>query len=688
MTAAVLSRDAARHRLRRAQERDLEIPRILEPNRRSDCLSDIYDFLPTYFPSVFFQPFTDDRKEMVDAIKHAAKYGGDQSVAGPRADGKTRSALFVALALSLDGSISFPMILSKSGPRAHRELKNLKEGMRESELFAADFPEIMFPIHSLGGWSSRARQQTVYGEYTWLEWGEECIIFPRIRSELLWEHGWDQVRSAASEQVIASLGIEGPVRGYSIRNRRPDLAILDDIDDRESAASEIQTATREKIVEEDVGGLAGPDKTVARVMLCTLINRTCVAATFTDKTKKPSWRGQRHKLLKEKPTRADRWDEYIALRQARADDDPDARVAHKFYLEHREEMDAGAVVTNEFRFDSRPLLDGTPSEVSALQACYNLIADRGWEHFNTEYQNDPPENTGPIESGITAKLVQRQVSGLKQGEVPEGCTVLVHGVDVGKWRFHWVVRAFKPDGTGYTIDYGIQNVHGTKSGSEEGLDRAIRIEILRRVKEFREKPYAQQFRDSLTLVDAGYRTEAVYAACQAAGLGVMPVMGFGKSAGCAKISWEEIYKSSDDKKPICDGAFRTRKGIGDKFWLVCALADKWKAWEHDRWMTAQDKPGCMWLWGERGDGPRLSLDEREHGHYASHIVAEVEIEDTVKGSLVRKWKSKQTENHWLDASYYADVAAAMKGIRVLVGVPEQPKKRQTLAQMAEKARGR
>lgn len=694
MTNATLqarTKERDRKAAQRKAERDLIIPKVLEPQRRIDCLADPYLFLPTYFPGVFYQPFTVDRREMIDAILHAARYGGDQAVAGPRADGKTRSALFCTLCLMLGGFLSFPMIISKSGPRANRELRNLKEAIRDSKLFAADFPEIGVPIHDLGGWSSRARQQTAHGEPTNMEWGEECIIFPKISTDILREHYWrdeiDAVVSAADEQIMASLGIEGAIRGYSVRNRRPDLAIMDDIDDRESAKSETQTETRENIIEEDVGGLAGPDKTIARVMLCTLINRTCNAAVFTDRTKKPSWRGQRHRLLLKKPERETLWEEYIQLRQGRSETDPDARVAHRFYLANREAMDLGAEVTNPHRFDARVLSDGEPAEVSALQACYNLIADRNWDHFNTEYQNDPPENVGPVESGITPQTVMRQVCGVAKGKIPEGCTTLVHGVDAGKYRLHWVVRAFKPDGTGYTIDYGWHRVLGTKRGTDEGLDRALHAAILLRVAEFKDSEYAKEITDHLTLIDAGYRTEAVYAACLAAGMGVMPVMGFGKSAGCVQIAWHDVVKQTQEKKPICDGVFQSQKASGGRrFWLVCANADKWKAWEHDRWMTATDKPGCMFLWGDPAEsGDRISEDQRSHGEYADHICAEVEIEDIVKGAMVRKWKSKKTENHWLDASYYCDVAAAIKGIRI-VAAPKPTKQRMTLAEMAAKAR--
>ena len=52
-----------------------------------------------------------------------------------------------------------------------------------------------------------------------------------------------------------------------------------------------------------------------------------------------------------------------------------------------------------------------------------------------------------------------------------------------------------------------------------------------------------------TLIDAGWRTDAVYAACIEAGLGVQPVMGFGKSGGCTQANFSEVQRKGKDRKP-------------------------------------------------------------------------------------------------------------------------------------------
>ncbi|MBC7854503.1 MAG: phage terminase large subunit family protein, partial [Pirellulaceae bacterium] len=421
----------------------------------------------------------------------------------------------------------------------------------------------------------------------------------------------------------------------------------------------------------------------------------------TDPGQKPTWKGKRFRFLTTKPERSELWDEYVQLRQAHPEDEF-GRIAHAFYLENRATMDAGAGVANCNRFDGQILPDGTQLEVSSLQRYYNEVARIGPEAVASEYDNDPPEEAGPIESGITPHRVQRQLSGYARKTIPPECTVLTQGIDVRKVALHWVVRAWRPDGTGFTIDYGIHEVHGTKYGSEDGLDVAVKRAILARLEATKETEFVntagQRMSFDLTLVDAGWRTAAVYSACAEAGLGVMPIMGFGKSTGCTQANFSDVQRRTLDKRPG-DHWFLSRKG---RLWLVCADTDHWKAWEHDRWMTAPGKPGCLTLFGQPSDKPeRLSADEKSHHSYSRHICNEVEIEEPYQGTIRRRWKAKSENTHWLDASYYSDVGANMKGIRLAgpaISKPTQSipgaapaanagRQRMSLGQMATAARG-
>jgi hypothetical protein len=658
--------DAERKRRKRAKDRDLRIPRVDEPNRRLDCLMDTPLFLKTYFPGVFYQPFTLDRLAMIGSIDHAASYVGDQAIAGPRGDGKTRTALFTSGKLCIARRLSFPLIISKSSSRANRELKNLKHAFTTSSLLAADFPELMVPILDVKNWSSRARQQTVYMHETNMEWGEDCIIFPTIPSELLWANGWNsELESVACGQVLASLGIEGPIRGYSVREKRPDLAIIDDIDDRDSARSETQTEVRESIIEEDIGGLAGPDRTISRVMLCTLINRTCIAAKYTDRSIKSSWKGVRNKIIEEWPERQDLCEQYISLRKTRTEDDPDARVAFRFWRDNLEEIERGSKVTNPYRFDSRLMPDGEPAELSALQACFNLIADRSRENFDTEYQNDPPDEGEAKSKGITAEIVQQRLGMYERRVAPKGCIALTAGFDLGQRRCHWVVIAWTEGARGYVIDYGVQTV---EDADIIGPEKAIFLALQAWRDDITEDPYSDIDGEikpiDIVLIDNGngrwedcaYRFVSMY------GSPFWASKGFGSTH---KRSPFRMPQKPDKRTRVGEQWYaKIQPGKG---WLVGLNADFWKEWLQDRFMAMPGNEGSLMLFRfENMEDKKLS-SAQSHRDYAESIVSETVMEwaEKNKGNM-RKWQVHQRwKNHYLDATSMACAGSAMKGVYLL-----------------------
>lgn len=649
-------RDAQRKRQQRSANKDLTLPAVENPARRAQAEADIFYALATYFPDVFYGAFTDQRREMVEAIVQAATYGGDQAIAAPRGEGKTSIAECVTILLVLRGVLRFPLIVASTGPNAKLILSNLKRQFERNEILAADYPEVCFPIWSLEGAPQRAGSQTVNGERTFLKWAQDHIVLPTVAG------------SRCSGSVIMTRGLDAAIRGPRVGALRPDIVIIDDPETRESVQSEIQTDNRELIIEQDLAGLGGPGKRLARLMLTTIMKRGSLSDRYTDPTKKASWKGKRLRFVESWPKNAHLWDDYVIQRQTdqqRGDDL--ARNAHALYLENRAAMDEGAAVGNSERYIRDRCPDGSQIEVSAIQHAYNRIADVGRDNFLTEYQNAPPEDTGPIGTSLSAYRVQTQISGYARKVVPPNVSVITMGIDVRKIALHWVVRGWRSDCTGYTLDYGVTEIAGTVQGSDEGLDVAIMRAIVAHMEGISVEPYMTldgELRNiDLTLIDSGYRTDAVYAACRQLGGAIKPAKGWGKSAGTIGANFYAVTKTSRDRRPG-DGWFLQRQDGG--VWLVNMDADRWKAWEHDRWMSDPAKPGCLFNWGEvSGTDGRLSYDERAHHSYARHIVSETEIEEVDRGKLVRRWKSKSDNNHWLDASYMADVAANMLGIKLM-----------------------
>jgi len=673
------TRDAERKREKRKSEKLVTIPECADRDRRERLEADDFAWLLWYFGEgegvvdPFWYDFVPPQIEMIKAIQHAIKYGGDQAIAASRGEGKTTLSERLLLKYTLQGVVSFAVLFAATGGAAGDSLETIKSAIEENQRLCDDYPEVCVPVRALENAPQRAGGQIVSGhrhdncepyveassKFTWC--GQE-IVLPNVPG------------SPCARAIIATRGLDAAVRGLKKKGRRPYIALIDDPDTEDTARSEDQATKLEKRIDRGIAGLGSQRKPIARVFLSTLQSRISASYKYTDPKQKQSFKGKRFRFMLKPPERMDLWEEYIQLWKTDLESgDEFCRRSHQFYLDRQEIMDAGAEVANPHRFEPDLLPDGSQKEVSAIQHYYNLVAKLGPDAVATEYDNDPPEEAGPIESGITASRIQRQLSGYERKTIPPECILLTQGIDCRKVALHWVVRAWREDGTGFTIDYGVTEVKGTQVGVDDGVDVAVRRAIHSRMEESRDNEYAtiggEILPVHLTLVDAGWRTAAIYQACSELGMGIMPAMGFGKTAGCARPNFNPVSKASKDRVPG-DGWFFSRQPTGH--WLCAMDADRWKAWEHDRWMTAPDKPGTMKLYGEPSRTDRMSFDEKSHHSYARHIVSEIEIEEIVKDALVRKWKNKSNNNHWLDASYMSDVAAYIKGIRVFQSKQEQP----------------
>jgi hypothetical protein len=129
-------REKQRERMaqKRSAERDIAIPIPQAPNRRRDTIADGELFLTTYFPDVFFEPFTADRRDMHESIVRAARYGGDQAIAGTRGEGKTKLAIYTALYLTITGLAVFPIVIGKNQRKSESELRTVREKLQQSPM--------------------------------------------------------------------------------------------------------------------------------------------------------------------------------------------------------------------------------------------------------------------------------------------------------------------------------------------------------------------------------------------------------------------------------------------------------------------------------------------------------------------------------------------------------------------------
>src|SRR5262249_42786941 len=133
----------------------------------------------------------------------------------------------------------------------------------------------------------------------------------------------------------------------------------------ESARSAAQNATRLKLIESDVLGMAGPGRTIAAVMSCTVIERSDCIDQLLDRSKHPLWRGERAGMLRSMPTNLRAWDGYFDVYGRCAQlEPPDFTESNAYYEAHRQTLDEGAEASWPARMGE--------GDVSAIQHALNL----------------------------------------------------------------------------------------------------------------------------------------------------------------------------------------------------------------------------------------------------------------------------------------------------------------------------
>ena len=648
--------DRERKAVKRAQGRELFIPPPKNIELRLRCLADPELLLTTYFPATYSEPFTDDRRDMLRSMQRATRYGGDQAIAGSRGEGKTTLAMDGSFCSMIDGSTFFPVVIGKNQDASSDELKALRERIADSERFIEDFPEIGIPLQSVGPSTANARLLTVGKQFIRMYLGVKHFALPNIPNELL-PHWPDGVESVARGQILGAVGIDGRIRGFKFRSHRPTVAIIDDIEDKDSVRSDEQIAKIETIIEEDIAGMGASAERIARVYLCTTLNRKCNAYKYTDPKQKPSWNGRRYRKMIKPPSRMDLVEQYIDMRKNRSKDDPDAREAFRFWKENREEIEHDCIVSNKHSHSKKIHEDGEPVELSAVQAYYNRVADTSAKAVATEVDNDPPESAGPVGIGLTPDIVSSRINGLSKRQLPANTKVLTAAIDLGKYYCHWVVCAWWDGAGGCVVDYGFASVLGTdRSQDHAGAEPHIYQCLLNWREELLQKQFVDatgtQHKIQHVLVDSGTFTPAAYEFCrQVRGI-------FHPSKGIPNYR----PKKMDTNRVFVGENLHAEYFPAHNIALYELDTDYWKQWVHERFLTPTFDENNMLRRGALS----LYQSDSKHSLYSQHITAEELVTEFKEGKGSKTfWNKKREDNHWLDATYMAAAASQIYGIKLL-----------------------
>lgn len=310
------------------REKLREVSRLADADRSARIDRAVADY--AYFCETYFPHLTADRSNLfhhwLDA--EAPRWGrGDRvMIAAPRGNAKTTKVtrLYVLWRI-LQNTIRNVMIISDTIDQAKRSLEAISAELEENPRLADDFP----------GACGRGRI-----------WQAEVIV-------------------TKNNIMVGCAGAGKRIRGINFRGARPDLIVLDDLENDENVRTPEQRSKLEHWFSHTVMHLGPPDGSAQLLYVGTWLHYDGLMARII---KRGDFRYHKFRALIQYPRRMDLWERWENLWRINRSE------AATWYESHREEMDDGAQV----------LWPGVQPLVVLMEA---RASDR--RAFNAELQNEP-----------------------------------------------------------------------------------------------------------------------------------------------------------------------------------------------------------------------------------------------------------------------------------------------------------
>lgn len=300
------------------------------------------------------------------------------------------------------------------------------------------------------------------------------------------------------------------------------------------------------------------------------------------------------------------------------------------------------------------------------------IADAAAKEYRARFDDDPEsaerdirqsdwalpsESAEKSESEINAEmLVKRIRAESKPGFCPAETICVTTGVDVGKYRCHWVAIAWLEGATPHIVAHGVKEVMSAQLGVEHAIPVALR--------ELRDEFAAgfpvdgdesRRIVPEYNFVDSGYETESVLTFVRETRGAWFPVKGYGvsqtRSMNSKRDTGSKVQETGEHYAIIETPA-------GDT--LVEINVDEWKTWIHNRANTPIDNPGALTM-----------ADDPDKWTLARHLSSErMETKFEPGKGVVIYWTHKPGENHRLDATVYASAGGHCAGMRLISPIDE------------------
>jgi len=609
--------------------------------RRERLEKDPAKWLRFYLPQTFLRPFDKPHLEIIDGAMKAHETGGRFLVAGERGIGKSSVFYGIVLLLALSGRRHFPVYLPWSAPVMKRGFQFWKNALAFNETLLADYPEFCQPFAH-----ARAISQKM-AALRWSDTEQPCGAALQISDGM--------IILPDSLGVIGGSTVNGNPRGLNFPQPdgsvlRPDIAFVDDPQDRSVARSLILTDETCAKIDGDIAGLGTAGGGFPLLMSGNCICDGDVMSRYMDD---PNWRSLRVACVESWPKGWDNkgdswklWRDWWATYQA------DQKAGAAFYRKNRKQMVAGFVLSapNAYKANTSKYL--TDAYAVAMRQYWQM----GHEAFMAERQQTPVSKEALAPFNLTVPLIMSRADENREPHVkPAWANTVIASSDINDYGLSSVINGFGNDQTSGVMWYGIIDRNGLPlidSAIPEAEKARQLFDGLCRAGEMLADSAS---RPAIWGIDAGYMGQVVrrYADTTGRKCGMQIIL----CRGMDGRRYRPGFKAIGHPREQCHMTEWPQIGRG-----LAWNADYWKEVMQRAWLGDIGKPGSCSLF--RGD----------HRGFAEQIWRERLMgKEVVAGVPVHVFARVSGRHDYGDAMAQSYALAAYGGIGT-TGEQEQPQK--------------
>ncbi|MDO4584783.1 MAG: phage terminase large subunit family protein [Planctomycetia bacterium] len=328
--------------------------------------------------------------------------------------------------------------------------------LQTDTVFSADYPEVFQALEVRGNYAQR--KVTYGGEDIRLTWGatkngKRIFRFPTLPGV------------ASSGAVVVFQSVTSKIRGMGFVDEkgiplRPDLLLLDDVQDLEISQSEDRISKLLEKFDKDILGLSG-DAPMSVIVLGTPFHDQCFMSRILRDRR---FDGVSLQAVYKFPNRMDLWEKYRTIWEEEYDagvlefgSNERKRAASRayakassYYQQHRLEMDAGCEISWPERYAQK---------YTGVSAIENIMREYLLILREEAFQQEKQCIVGARVSEEVERLDEDKFLGkishtLEEWVSPDWASKLTAAIDVHGNVLYYTVAAWGPNFDGHTIAYG------------------------------------------------------------------------------------------------------------------------------------------------------------------------------------------------------------------------------------------